>query len=517
MRNNLPVTLNERRFEDGQKLISTTDTNGKITHCNEIFAEVSGYSLDELIGQPHNLVRHPHMPEAAFRVMWEYLKAGRPWMGLVKNRCKNGDFYWVNAYVTPISDKGQIVGYESVRVCPSRGDVARAEKLYTALNRSGHIPVVRTIPWPWLGLGAGIVLSAALTTTGLPVAGLGLLTLASAGTVFIQQQRQRQQLNALLRMMPSAFRHPVAASTYTDHSGPLAQVQVAIKSEQAHLDTVLTRIDDAARIVSSQSTASLQMSNKACEAMRKQQHETDQVAVAMQEMSATINDVSGHVSQTAEHAESSNITARQGSELAATASQSIARLSETVRAISNAVTALAGQTEHIAKAAKMIDQIADQTNLLALNATIEAARAGEHGRGFAVVADEVRQLAQRTLISTQEIHTIVRELQEHSRLSVEVAHDAQQEATEGLSKVQQTGELLNEIAGMMDTIANMSMQMATAIEEQAQVSENINYQVVNISDLSTSCLGQANDSTDATRNLHKVSTAMLELVSGFKR
>lgn len=516
MRKNLPVTTTERRFEPHEKLISTTDVKGKITHCNDVFVNISGYTRDELIGQPQNLVRHPDMPEAAFKVMWEHLKAGKPWMGLVKNRSKNGDFYWVSAYVTPITENGKTIGYESVRTCPSRKDIARAEQVYTKLNQSGKLPSRVEIPWSWISLGVGTLAGGALSLAGWPLPGIGVLALTAVGTNLSQQIRQRDKLNKILALMPSAFRHPVATATYTDVKGTVAEVEIAVKSESAHLDTVLTRIDDAASILTTQATSSLEMSEQSFDAMHKQQHETNQVAAAMHEMSATINEVSGHVQETAHQAETSSQTALRGRELAETTSASIARLGKTVSGISEAVTSLAQQTEQIAQAAGIIEQIADQTNLLALNAAIEAARAGEHGRGFAVVADEVRGLAQRTRESTQEIHGIVTELKSRTDYSVKVAQEGEAEASEGLSQVQAAGSLLNDIASMMDNIANMSLQMATAIEEQAQVSEDINRQVVNISDLSNVSLNRARDSADTTRELRIVAADMHELVSGFK-
>jgi len=134
MRKNLPVTEREIQIPEGMRLISTTTLKGVITYCNDDFETISGYTRDELIGQAHNLIRHPDMPQAVFADMWEYLKAGKAWMGVVKNRAKNGDHYWVSAYATPIWENGQMVGYESVRVAATRDQIARAERLYRKIN-----------------------------------------------------------------------------------------------------------------------------------------------------------------------------------------------------------------------------------------------------------------------------------------------------------------------------------------------------------------------------------------------
>ena len=134
MRSNLPVTQHEFVIPDGVTLVSTTDLQSHITYCNPAFVAVSGYERDELIGQPHNMVRHPDMPQEAFRDMWETLKSGSPWSALVKNRRKNGDHYWVVANATPIVENGQAVGYMSVRTKPTREQVQEAEGLYTRMR-----------------------------------------------------------------------------------------------------------------------------------------------------------------------------------------------------------------------------------------------------------------------------------------------------------------------------------------------------------------------------------------------
>ena len=135
MRNNQPVTQREVSLAPSQKLISATDVQGMITYCNDAFVDISGFERADLIGAPQNIVRHPDVPPAVFAHMWGALKQGLPWMGIVKNRCKNGDHYWVNAYVTPIFENERVVGYESVRIKPTAEQIRRAEGLYSRLNR----------------------------------------------------------------------------------------------------------------------------------------------------------------------------------------------------------------------------------------------------------------------------------------------------------------------------------------------------------------------------------------------
>ena len=138
MRINLPVTQREYDYPADEILVSTTDTKGIITHCDHAFVAISGYSYDELIGQNHNLVRHPDMPADAFKDLWQTLGRRAPWSGIVKNRCKNGDPYWVRANVTPIMKDGKPQGYLSVQIKPSRQEVQAAQALYASMNRQAE-------------------------------------------------------------------------------------------------------------------------------------------------------------------------------------------------------------------------------------------------------------------------------------------------------------------------------------------------------------------------------------------
>ncbi|WP_277810555.1 methyl-accepting chemotaxis protein [Chromohalobacter canadensis] len=134
MRNNQPVTQREHELSDEDYLLSRTNLKGVVTYANPAFVEISGFSYEELVGAPHNLVRHPDMPPAAFENLWVTLKKGEIWSGVIKNRCKNGDFYWVHATVTPIFEGGEIVGYTSVRVKPTAKARADAERTYAAMS-----------------------------------------------------------------------------------------------------------------------------------------------------------------------------------------------------------------------------------------------------------------------------------------------------------------------------------------------------------------------------------------------
>ncbi|WP_017904859.1 PAS domain-containing protein, partial [Pseudomonas asplenii] len=159
MKINLPVTGRNVEVARDANILSTTDLKGAITYANPDFVKISGYSRAELLGSPHNLLRHPDMPPEAFAHMWQTLKAGRSWMGMVKNRCKNGDHYWVSAYASPVSRNGQTVEYQSVRTQPGPRQIEAAERCYGQL-RSGRRSWRQRLPRP--GLTARLTLQSSL-------------------------------------------------------------------------------------------------------------------------------------------------------------------------------------------------------------------------------------------------------------------------------------------------------------------------------------------------------------------
>ncbi|HCS62907.1 MAG TPA: chemotaxis protein [Cellvibrio sp.] len=517
MRNNQPVTANERKFDRSVKLISVTDLDGTILDCNDDFISISGYSREELIGKPHNIVRHPDMPEAAFRVMWQYLKAGKAWMGMVKNRCKNGDYYWVDAYVTPITENGRVIGYESVRSCPEQVDIARAERLYESLKKGRSLGIGWRIASENLFLIVSLLISGSIFLLGQQETSEAVLMLTVIFYALWVTYNKKITIRSLNSLLEGTFTDQLAAQTYTNDKTEIGIVKVAIRSQKAHLKTIISRIENAAKKVTQESLNGAELTELSLHQIEQQQSETIQVATAMNEMTMTIQEVSRHVAATAEYAETANDLVRRGNQVAAITRQSIDNLRATVSNISSSVGHVSEHTAKISAAAKIIEQIADQTNLLALNAAIEAARAGDQGRGFAVVAEEVRNLAKRTQESTHEIYDIVQQLTASSSEAVKVADLGNQSAEEGAKNVVQTAEMLQGIAEAVGEIASMSTQMSVAVEQQAHVAEDINRQVVTISDHASTSSESARKTSSTIKSLKLISDSLHELVSRFNR
>jgi aerotaxis receptor len=519
MRHNKSVTQREYRFPTTDRLISGTDAKGNISYCNTAFIEVSGYIKEELIGQPHNLIRHPDMPSAVFKDMWQTISAGHVWMGLVKNRRKDGDHYWVSAFVTPVFEANKVVGYESVRIVPLEDEKSRAESAYARLragktNLSRLSRITNTLQSLSPVMVPGIITSALVYNMAGLVMGTITLCAAVISAIWVSRNQSALLLD-IINISPESYSNKMVAESYFNDTGSKARAKLVLACEIARNRTALTRISDAASVLDTIVQHTQIESESTSAAVAQQSHATQQIASAITQMSAAIQEVTGNVQNNAVSARNALGNVDDGAKLANDAKTAIDALSHSVASIAATVRDLADSTEEIGQATNMISAIADQTNLLALNAAIEAARAGEQGRGFSVVADEVRALAAKTSESTNKIHEIIKILTTRAMSAVDTSEKGEMAAKLGVQTVDHTRDALNNIRKSVHTITDLTEQMSAAVEQQSTVAEHINKQIVEIADSTSVTQNSANAALESSQRLAETVVNVRSIIARF--
>ena len=502
MRDNQPVTQREYDYPSSEMLVSTTNPQGVITHCNEAFSRVSGYTCDELLGQPHNLIRHPDMPAEAFKDMWSTIGRGKHWSGVVKNRRKNGDHYWVMAHVTPIVENGKPRGYMSVRTKPTVAQVQGAQALYARMaserasgRHTSRLQEGRVLPLGWrlpfvrfwragvtarLSLAVGLMVLIAMLPHLLGVswagnawAQLGCLAIGAAIELRWFEKRINRHLRDAERFASELAACNLSTTIDDDPYTPLGSLPVRLRQIQINLGAVvgdvLGQIEMFSLAVDEIARGSGNLSQR-----------TETQASSLQQTSSTLDELAGTVGQSAQ-------TALQVFDSSAHCTQAAQQGGEVIESATRAMQEITASSRKMGEIIGTIEGIAFQTNILALNAAVEAARAGEHGRGFAVVASEVRSLAQRAGGAAKEIRELIgsssarveqgaREMDMASRTVHEVVREVGQmnalvKNITDASQEQSRG--IGQINAAVAQIEAMTQQNAALVEESAAAVETL--------------------------------------------
>jgi len=524
MRINLPVSDIEYPIGDDTLILSTTDTKGRLTYVNQTFIEVSGFTKEELIGKAHNIVRHPDMPSEAFADLWKTLKAGKPWTGLVKNRRKNGDFYWVLGNATPLIENGVILGYLSVRTKPSRQVVDKVAPLYrqilngTAKNlkiengaivRTDYIGRMAALFRMTLGKHIALYLSAPTllllsavgvswwsSTQSIPIPWLnsmilattvgGVLMMCVAG--FFIRNKTLKPLNKAIEIANTLAAGDLQTefkNEYSDEFGLLIQ-----SLNQMGINLRAT-VSDVASSAESVRHASSEIASGNLDLSRR----TEEQAASLEETASSMEELTSTVKQNADNAMQANQLTTSASDIALKGGKLMNNVVDTMSSISDS-------SNEIASIISVIDEIAFQTNILALNAAVEAARAGEQGRGFAVVASEVQNLAQRSAAAAKAIKNLI--------------NDSVEKVENGTKQVSEAGRTMEEIVTSVKHVAEIMSEITAASQEQSSGIEQVNEAVTKMDEVTQQNAALVEEAAASAESLENQAMDLAGAISIFK-
>lgn len=517
MRTNMPVTNIEYVLKDTETVVSKTDLRGIITYVNQDFVNISGFSEEELIGAPQNIVRHPDMPREAFEDFWRTIKSGKAWTGLVKNRCKNGNFYWVEANAAPMLEDGKVVGYTSIRIKPSRDQVAAAEKAYSEIRKGNKELEVREGEVLRRTFFRRFDILKNLSVKAKILASSSLLTALFAFNLVAEVSDNQQAgswsvIASLLGMVASIlsgiilYRTSVAplerlkqdidrmsagdltGKIESDGDNELGRLMQSLRILQTNVKLLIGQIKEATDLVN-RGAIEIAAGNTDLSAR------TESQASSLEETASSMEELTSTVRQNADNA-------HQANELVATASETALRGGQAVGQVVDTMGSIRESSRKIVDIIGVIDGIAFQTNILALNAAVEAARAGEQGRGFAVVASEVRSLAQRSAGAAKEIKALI--------------NSSVEKVEQGGRLVDDAGKTMDEIVTSVKQVAGYMNDITMASNEQSAGIEQVNQAITQMDEVTQQNAALVEQAAAAAESMQEQAVKLAQVVSAFK-
>ena len=461
-----------------KQLITVTDLKGRYLYVNDHYCQYSGYERDELLERNSHELTHQDMPKNVLHELSATLKKGFSWQGVLRIQSKDKQDIWLDAFITPQYDHGNIIGYQSISTIATPELANNANRIYKSINQGNKwatFEITKNHKFAFLVLLSVVAQFFIFTELGL--LNSAIAAMSAMAPIFVFWHDIIPTAKTAMKMQK--IYDSVSRKVYFG-KGTASVIDFNFSMIKTKLKAILSRTMDAAKPIKDvMSNVSNEM-NVTRSNLETQKNEIEQLSVSMNQMQASTNEIAANTVSAANDLDNTFSQCEEAQQGIFHTTDKIKQLAKEVEEASASADTLTESANSVGELMTDIQSIADQTNLLALNAAIEAARAGEHGRGFAVVADEVRNLSSRTQESAEKIHHRLSAMSATIEQWVEVMNSNKQAAEHCVEIAETSNERIEQVVDKVQSVTEIATQIATAAEQQNAVSEEINHNISEI-------------------------------------